>query len=609
MSQLRFTRFAWGVLVYNLIVILWGAFVRATVSGDGCGSHWPDCGGQIVPRIQRTATWIEYLHRLSSGFVLVLVGVMLVWALRGFPKGHRVRIGSVAALMLTLSEALIGAALVLYRLVAHDASIYRVVAMSAHLVNTFALLAAIALTAWWSGGGKPVLLRDQGAVLYALCLGLLGTVMLAVSGAISALGDTLFPMKLLEGIRQDFSPTAHFLVRLRFLHPLIAVSVGLYLTLIAGLVSHLRPSPACRSFARSLAALFGIQLFLGMINLSLSAPIAMQLVHLLVADLVWIALVLLTATALAEGVPQIEGRPELSDAEPALTPLERATLKDYIALTKPRVISLLLFTTLAAMFIAARGWPGGLLLLAVAVGGYMAAGAANAINMVVERDLDLRMKRTAQRPTVTRKITAAQALLFAFALAVGSFALLTAAANLLTAMLALAGLFFYVIVYTLLLKRRTWHNIVIGGAAGAFPPLVGWAAVTDHLSPLAWYLFAIIFVWTPVHFWALALLIKDDYAEAGVPMLPAVLGVRVTVLQIGFYAVLTTIISLLPFARHDVGRLYLVAASVLNVALLARSLELYRHPERPQAVSLFKYSMVYLLLLFLVMAVDRAWIL
>jgi protoheme IX farnesyltransferase len=176
-------------------------------------------------------------------------------------------------------------------------------------------------------------------------------------------------------------------------------------------------------------------------------------------------------------------------------------------------------------------------------------------------------------------------------------------------MLALAGLAFYVIVYTLLLKRRTWSNIVIGGAAGAFPPLVGWAAVTGDLSPLAWCLFGIIFLWTPVHFWALALLIKEDYARAGVPMLPVVHGERATVFQIACYAVLTGAVSLLPVwlpgeGRGGLGGFYLATAVLLNGVLLSQSLKLYRHPERPQARSLFKYSMVYLALLFLAMAVD-----
>jgi heme o synthase len=297
------------------------------------------------------------------------------------------------------------------------------------------------------------------------------------------------------------------------------------------------------------------------------------------------------------------------------TAVGRATWRDYLALTKPRVISLLLLTTLAAMWIAAGDGsgpgPGVGLYLAVAIGFYMAAGAANAINMVLERDLDLRMGRTARRPTVVGTIPPRGALQFALALTVGSFAIVWGAANLLSAMLALAGLFFYVIVYTLLLKRRTWYNIVIGGAAGAFPPLVGWAAVTGDLSPLAWCLFGIIFLWTPVHFWALALLIKEDYARAGVPMLPVVRGERATVVQIACYAVLTVAISALPLllpgsdGRSAVGWFYLAAAGLLNAVLLARSLQLYRRPDRPRARSLFHYSMLYLALLFLAMAVDR----
>jgi heme o synthase len=221
------------------------------------------------------------------------------------------------------------------------------------------------------------------------------------------------------------------------------------------------------------------------------------------------------------------------------------------------------------------------------------------------------MARTAKRPTVTRKIPPPIALGFALSLMVGSFALLWGAANLLTALLALVGLVFYVVIYTLWLKRRTWSNIVIGGAAGAFPPLVGWAAVTGDLGPLAWCLFGIIFLWTPVHFWALALLMKDDYAKAGVPMLPVVRGDRVTVIQIGFYTLLTVAISILPLLLHEangraaVGPFYLGVAALLNAVLMLRSLQLYRQPDRPHARSLFHYSMLYLALLFLAMAVDR----
>jgi protoheme IX farnesyltransferase len=318
---------------------------------------------------------------------------------------------------------------------------------------------------------------------------------------------------------------------------------------------------------------------------------------------------LFAAGALEVGVPQVEMNsvPATLYATGEVSATERPTYKDYIVLTKPKVISLLLFTTLAAMFIAARGWPGTTLFIAVALGGYMSAGAANAINMVIDRDIDGRMKRTSKRPTVTQKIPSRDALYFSLSLAFASFGILWWASNLLAALLSLAGLVFYVCVYTLLLKRRTWHNIVIGGAAGAFPPLVGWAAVTGSLSPLAWYLFAIIFVWTPAHFWALALMIKDDYAEVGVPMLPVVLGDRVTVIQIAVYAVLTAIISILPLAQGLVGMGYVYVAALLNVILVARSAQLVRKIDRPHALSMYKYSMAYLALLFLAMAVDQRW--
>jgi protoheme IX farnesyltransferase len=226
--------------------------------------------------------------------------------------------------------------------------------------------------------------------------------------------------------------------------------------------------------------------------------------------------------------------------------------------------------------------------------------------MVVDRDIDARMKRTSRRPTVTQRISSRDALLFAFSLALLAFLILWWGANLLSATLALMGLIWYVLVYTLYLKRRTWHNIVIGGAAGAFPPLVGYAAVTGDLNLFAWYLFALIFFWTPVHFWALALMIQDDYRAVGVPMLPVVLGERVTVLQIALYAVLTALISLMPLLLGELGPTYLAFSLILNGLLILKSLALYRHPERKAAVSLYKYSMLYLALLFVGMAVDRA---
>jgi heme o synthase len=286
----------------------------------------------------------------------------------------------------------------------------------------------------------------------------------------------------------------------------------------------------------------------------------------------------------------------------------RELITAYVSLTKPRVISLLLFTAGAAMFAAAKGWPGFIPFLAVMVGGYLSAGAANTMNMVIDRDIDGRMSRTAKRPTVTQAISSTAAMNFALALTLGSFAVLWAGANLWAAMIAFSGQVFYVCVYTLMLKRRTWQNIVIGGAAGAVPPMVGWVAVTGNLNAVAWWMFALIFIWTPVHFWALALLLKDDYAEAGVPMLPVAKGERATATQISFYTALTVALSLLPFFAGYSGLIFLLSAIAFDLVLIRLCVNLSKKIERPQASALFHYSMLYLALLFLAVAVDQRWL-
>jgi heme o synthase len=293
----------------------------------------------------------------------------------------------------------------------------------------------------------------------------------------------------------------------------------------------------------------------------------------------------------------------------------RATWRDYVTLTKPRVISLLLLTAVGAMFIAAQGFPGWLPLLGVLVGGYMSAGAAGTYNMVYDSDVDGRMRRTAGRPTVTRVVPSHDALRFAIALTLLSFAVIWASSNLLAALLSWAGIAFYMLIYTMWLKRSTWQNIVIGGAAGAIPPLVGWAAVTNDLSLLAWCLFALIFVWTPVHFWALALMIKDDYAAVGIPMAPSIIGERATVMQMVMYAGLTIVLTVIPFALNEFTLAYFVAALALNLVLALRVLRLFQvarsgeRIDRAVALPVYKYSMLYLALLFLSMALDRAFFL
>lgn len=296
----RYAKFAWLVLIYNIVVILWGAYVRATGSGAGCGSHWPLCNGQVLPRAPQVETIIEFTHRLSSGFAFILVLAMFIWAFRAYPKGHVIRLGALASMVLITTEALVGAGLVLFEWVAHDASIGRAVSIVVHLINTFLLLAALSLNAWWASGGEPLRLRDNSLVNWLFFLGLLGTIVIGASGALTALGDTLFPVNTLaEGIRQDFTPTAHFLLRLRLLHPTVAVIVGIYLIILAGIVRMRRAAQQTQVLAYALTLIVLVQLAAGFINVVLLAPVWMQIVHLFLADGVWILLVLLAASYLA----------------------------------------------------------------------------------------------------------------------------------------------------------------------------------------------------------------------------------------------------------------------------------------------------------------------
>ena len=282
----------------------------------------------------------------------------------------------------------------------------------------------------------------------------------------------------------------------------------------------------------------------------------------------------------------------------------RIFARDLVALTKPRIISLLLVTTIAPMFVA--GTPSWQLVLVVFVGGYLMAGGANAVNMYLDRDIDDRMARTRLRPIPSGRLTPREVLLFGILLATTATYLLAHFANVLTATLALAGFYFYVFVYTRWLKRSTPQNIVIGGAAGAFPPLVGWAAVTGRVDLLAVYLFLIIFYWTPPHFWALALLKQRDYDRAGVPMAPLVWGERETIRQMLWYTGILVPLTVLPVVFGALGRLYLAAAVLLDAAFLLGVIRVARRGQwMPAAWSLYKFSLLYLALLFGAMVADR----
>jgi heme A synthase len=300
MKLTRFARFAWLVLAVTVFVILWGAYVRASGSGAGCGSHWPLCNGVVIPDTSTLHTLVEFTHRLTSGVSLLLVVSMVIWAFRAFPRRHPARLAATLSLIFMLTEAAVGAGLVLFRLVADNESVARALFMSVHLINTFVLLAMITLTAWWGSGAPSVEFRRQGSLPWLLLAGLLGALLVSTSGAVAALGDTLYPSSsLAEGIRQDFSATAHFLIRLRILHPTLAVTISLILLAIALFARTMRPSALTNRLSFALSTLVAIQLIVGAANVLLLAPIWMQIVHLLLADLVWVSLVLMSASALS----------------------------------------------------------------------------------------------------------------------------------------------------------------------------------------------------------------------------------------------------------------------------------------------------------------------
>jgi protoheme IX farnesyltransferase len=282
--------------------------------------------------------------------------------------------------------------------------------------------------------------------------------------------------------------------------------------------------------------------------------------------------------------------------------LTAAMVRDYWTLTKPKVQSLLLFTTVTTMYVA--GTPSIGLVVLTCLGGALSAGGAGAINHYLDRDIDAMMDRTADRPVPAGRVSPRAALVYGVTLGIASFVLLATTVNLLSAVLALGGLLGYVLVYTMWLKRTTPQNIVIGGAAGAVPPLVAWAATTGSLSGSALYLFAIVFYWTPPHFWALSLLMKDDYARARVPMLPVVRGEQETRRQIVLYSLLLVAVTMLPFAGRLFDGIYLVAALVLGGALMTLALRLSRHADRMSALRLYLFSLAYLALLFAAMVAD-----
>lgn len=375
----------------------------------------------------------------------------------------------------------------------------------------------------------------------------------------------------------------------------VAATALIMLVLLQQAWSRLRDNPLLLSLVTVTATLFFMQAFVGAINTMRGFPTYLVILHSVTAVGVWVSLL---ATVIASGLQAGDGLVEF----PPLNWRQRA--KDFFALTKPIIVALLLVTTFGGMIAGAKAFPPFWLVFWTMIGGFMAAGGSEALNGYIDRDLDKNMQRTAKRPIASGRMTPAEGLAFGLALSVMSFYVLAGFVNLLAALLSLAGIVYYVYVYSILLKKTTVQNIVIGGGAGAIPPMVGWAAATGELSAPAWFLFAIIFLWTPPHFWALSIVRKKDYERAGVPMMPVVRGEAETRWQIWIYTLVLVTISLLMPILKMTGGIFLVSALVLGAMFIFFAWRVLKVEGNKVAWQLYKYSSMYLMFIFVALVID-----
>jgi len=582
---------ATAVVTYALVVL--GGVVRVSGSGLGC-PDWPLCHGRPYPPLELHAI-IEYSHRTTASLTSLLVVLTAAVALTVWRKRRDIVIPATAALLLLILQVALGAITVRLELPP--------IIVLAHLATAMALLGALCITATAAFSSGPRAAGDAVAARWARAAAA-GTYLLILSGSLvvgSGASGACDGWPLCGG---GFTFAFDRLPLIQLLHRGMAAVIGV--VVIYALVSVLRRHrgvPAVRSaVALTLAALL-FQVAVGAAVVLLHLPAALRGLHLALATAVWAGTVVLAALTgrlplrdeRIEPVPEVQAR-----RRPA-----RDVVLDYLSLAKPRIIVLLLVTALGGMMIASRGWPSTGLVILTLLGGSLSAAGAGAINCWIDRDIDGDMYRTRRRPIPDGRIAPAHALTFGITLGVLAFVLLAFWVNVLAATLSLSGLLFYVFVYTLWLKRSTAQNIVIGGAAGAVPPLVGWAAVTHSLDLTAVYLFAIIFLWTPPHFWSLALRIQRDYARVGVPMLPVVRGEDEAKRQILLYTLLLVAVTLMLFVSGAVGGLYLAGASLLGAAFIGFAVLNLRDRRRRWSRPLFDYSIAYLALLFTVMVADR----
>ena len=587
----RFAKLTVAAAVATFVLIAVGGLVRATDSGLGC-PDWPLCFGDWIPPADLHA-WIEHSHRLIAAiFVGPLVGAVGLITLFSHRRRDLPLFGAaIVAGVLVIVQSLLGAAVVLEGLAAE--------LVTAHLAMALTVFAATIFIAERATAGpmpaahaRPLLTRLVAITAVAI----FGQMLLGswVTGHHAGLAYADFP--LMNGSLLPAVVGSEQAVHLA--HRAVSLVVAGLVTWTLLATRRATDDRLARLLAGWMAALVLVQIALGGLNVISRLSALFVVPHLAVgAALFGLSVWLLLTTRRL----RLAARTADANRQPGTIDTARA----YISLTKPRIIELLLVTTVPTMVLAAGGIPSIWLMTAVVLGGTLAAGGANAINMYVDRDIDDVMRRTRHRPLPSHAVTPGRALAFGIGLSVAAFVFLWLTVNLLSAVLALSATAFYVFVYTMWLKRTTPQNIVIGGAAGCVPVLVAWAAVTGEVGLPALVLFAIIFYWTPPHFWALALRYRGDYAAARVPMLPVVRGEVETARQIVLYTIALIAVSLLLLPAAGMGWIYFAAAVALGGAFLRSALHLRADAGSGRAaIGLFRYSISYLTLLFAAIAVD-----
>ncbi len=613
MKSIRIAAWAGVVVTYFLIAL--GGTVLATNSGLSC-PDWPLCYGQAYYS-GTYQVFLEQFHRFTAATVSILIVLLLIGIIAWARKDRALLTMGIAAPMLLAIQIVLGGLTVLWKLPPQI--------ITAHLGTALAIFAIVITIAVLSG--KPARRGDglpspehptktrkfaQLAITNALLvyiLMLLGSYVIGNGAALASCPG--WPL-----CTPASWAVSNHLADINILHRIYAVFVGL--VTLWTVISALRRWRVARG--QAIVGLVGGLLFVyqavvGGLIVLLKEPAFVAGLHLALATAVWGTLVLLAAFASNQLraapvaprfiVGEIEKMEQAEDEAKKEIGLVRQTIANYVDLMKPHVTVLLLGVTAAVMAIARQGLPPLVLVIPTLLGGAMAAGSANCINCYIDRDIDQIMGRTQRRSLPSGRVEPQRALVFGIFLGVGAFIILTAFVNLLSAVLACSGILFYVFVYTMWLKRSTVQNIVIGGAAGAVPVLVGWAAITNNLSLPAIWLFAIIFFWTPPHFWALSLLIQKDYEKAGIPMLPVVKGEAETRRQILLYSLLLLALTLMLFVMGIMGYFYLAGAVILGGGLVYLAIRLWRDQSKKWARTLFWYSNMYLAAIFAIMVLDR----